>query len=351
MRITFLNITIFAFYFLTNLLLKSVFSKKENINSLNDLKEVTEKEIDITLPENKNYYDDIKQILKNLVLKDSNTEKLKILKEFTNATTEFKVHQIFKIFKTVLKTDSTDNSTILVSNLLLNELEEMNFFEVKITKNYLTQENSTLSLQKTSQLFNPSEKNNTSIKDMISPFLKYKDLNKEYYFYKGDEEHSCENYQYDSENPLSISSCHLKQRNMNYTFLIGFYNEDLNKNVSQYQNCFYFDKFNGNYEIYDIERKENGLLNFIISDSESKVIKDFYNYMNDNNLIPEEHIDPNSNDQSEGGFNVQIRRSVWVILLTGFLTSLTFLGLFFFAKAKKKIHVPADGFEKVEETE
>lgn len=244
-----------------------------------------------------------------------------------------------------------NNQTLLESNLLLSELQDTNFFEISITKNYTDNSTSLNYSNKNATLFNPAEKTYKSLKEMLTTFLKFRDLDKEYYFYKGQNAHSCENFEFTNQTDLIISACTLKERNINSTFIIGFFDESLNGNSSQYKNCFYFDKFNNKFEIYENYINNNGFRHFKALENETKIAKDFYGYMRNNSLIPKYEIDPYSNDESEGGFNTVVRRSVLTIVLTGVLTTLFFLGLFFFAKSKKKIYVPAEGFEKIEDTE
>ena len=256
------------------------------------------------------------------------------------------------------------NQTELETFLLLNELQDTNFFEVSMTKIYETNSNSTKTTQttsptdtriykKTHNFFNPSEKNSTTykVKDMISNFLKFRDLNKEYYFFKDQNVHSCENFEFESEQPDTITACTLKERNVNSTFVIGFFNFSISNNTSEFRNCFYLDKFNDIFEIYDTYYNQKGALHFQKNMRDTNITTNFYAHMVKKNLIPVYHVDANSNDQSEGGFNIVIRRSVWAIILTGVITTVSFLALFFFAKSKKKVYVPQEGFDKIQDTE
>jgi hypothetical protein len=337
------NFKIYIIYLLINIFLKKILSQIPN----------TIIEIDLTLPEYENYYNDIKKDLSNFTI--------------TENSTNFKFHQIFKIQKTSIKNETNNETNIiqLESYLLLNELENTNFFQISINKNYTNTNLNTKSklkekkietkidtdtkiLNKNFNLFNPMENNYSSFKQMISDFLKFKDLNKEYYFYKGKNLHSCGNFQFDSNKPISLSACTLKQRNINTTFVIGFFNQSLSNNISLYNNCFYFDKFNKKFEIFDsFFSQKDKLFHFTENLNDTKTSSEFYLYLLNNSLIPVYNVDPYSNDDSEGGFNILIRRSVLTIILTGVLTTLTFLGLFLFAKSKKKIYLHEEGFDKL----
>lgn len=296
--------------------------------------------IDITLPENKKYYDSIKESL--------------AIQEIKEGQETYKNHQIFKIIKSTLEDKK------LVSNLILNELSNENFFEISIEKDYTLNDTMPITdfkmLKKEYNYFDPSEKSFRNFKDLIGDFLKNRNekFNKETLFYKGNNIHSCMNIEFNTTSKFSLSACTLRERYAKSTFAVGFFANRLEKNMSLYDNCFYFDKFNEIFEIYefknpklDAQIKKN---EFIINEKDSKVPKDFYTYMKEAKLIPEYVVDT-SNDDSEGGFNIAVRRSVLVIILTGLITTLSFLGLFFFAKSKKKIYEPEAGFEKIRDTE
>jgi hypothetical protein len=337
---------IFYFYLLINIFLKSAFSQNKDAPI----------DIDLTLPEYKDYYNDIKKDLSNLTISENSTN--------------YKFHQILKILKTSLIKETTNetNNIQLESYLLLNELEDTNFFQISISKNYtftnkssnLTDKNTkalteaetktnTQILNKSLNLFDPSENNYTYFRQMISDFLKFKDLNKEYYFYKGQNLHSCGYFEFNTKEFISLTACTFKQRNINTTFVIGFFNNKFTSNFSDYKNSFYFDKFNRKFEIYNSYFSDKDkLFHYSQNLNDSIITSEFYSYMFNNSLIPVYNVDAYSNDSSEGGFNIVIRRSVLTICLTGALTTMSFLALFLFAKSKKKIYLPVDGgFDKL----
>jgi len=298
-------------------------------------------EIDITDDKNKIYYNDIKKVMSNYTINEANN------------TNNYTSHQIIKILDTYIYTSDDNLNKTLETNLLIREIPSSDYFIFKIFNMYKEDEfTSNVVHNKNYTMFNPQEiENKENFLNLFKRFLVYKNLTEEYVFYKGNKKHSCSNntINLNSNESNYLMICNLKQRNSNYTFEMGILDTtpQLLKNISDYRDIYYF---NNKDEIFEnfISKNDNKLSNFTIVEKETQIMFNYYNFMKENKIVPENiFVNQNDNDDSEGGFNLITRRSLLGIVITGVICSIVYIGLFVLGKMNKRRHT--DFYDSIEE--
>lgn len=173
-------------------------------------------------------------------------------------------------------------------------------------------------------------------------FLDSIDMKGEYNFYKGGHPHSCVKYNFINMKPQNFIKCDLKERNTNTTFELAFLDEseNISLNSTTKKVLYYFDNYKEVFQNYIINYDEKtSQTHFKLEEKQTKILKEHFSYLKSNNKVPAFNlVDKEDNDNSEGGFNLQIRRSLLSILLTGAISSGIYLILFIVAKMNKKVN-------------
>ncbi len=165
-------------------------------------------------------------------------------------------------------------------------------------------------------------------------------MDKEYVFYKGANAHSCARhaFSFSPGEAQFFTVCALREKSADYFFELGYLDSEAEfaKNISDYKSLYYFNTKKEYFKKFDLA-SDDIVTNFTLVEKDSKVIVDYFNFMKEKKLVPvNATIDANSDDASEGGFNLVVKRSLVGIIFTGVISSVVYITLFVFAKMNKK---------------